>query len=166
MPSSLTPLFVFRNDVYTQGLMPVHENRRSIDSASISSGGSHSIPDRFYQASIGSRPNGIGTHDEENSDVNTPGSSRIDLNVPHIERPDDDPSDRRLSHPAKPKEQYQKHTGCFADAAPRTALSNIEEAEYPDPGKHKRRGAIFEWRRRRWAIYGREGLTSPPTAPK
>ncbi|KAK3818735.1 MAG: hypothetical protein J3Q66DRAFT_177161 [Benniella sp.] len=145
---------------------PVHGNRRSIDSAaSISSGGSHSIPDQFYQASIGSRPSGIGSHDEEISDdVNTPGSSRVDLNVPHIEGPDDD---RRLSHPAKPKKQYQKHTGCFADAAPRAAPSNMEEVEYPDPGKAQtKKRNILEWRRRRWAIYGREGLRSSPPAPK
>ena len=113
---------------------PAPENRRSVDSGSISSGGSHSIPDEFYQAYIGSGSSGIGTDDEENSDGNTPGSSNVDLNVSCIEEPDDDPSDRRLSHPAKPREHYQKHTGRFADAAPRAALSNIEQ-EYLDPRK-------------------------------
>jgi len=48
------------------------------------------------------------------------------LNVSLIEGPNDYPSDRILSHPARPKESYEKHTGCFADAAPRTALSDIE----------------------------------------
>ncbi|KAK3818736.1 MAG: hypothetical protein J3Q66DRAFT_430000 [Benniella sp.] len=142
MSSSLTPrVFVFRNGVYTLGPIriiqpPVHENRGSIDSASISSGGSHSIPDQFYQASIGSRSSGIDTHDEENSDVTTPESSKVDLSVPVIEELDDDPSDRRLSHPVKPKEQYQKHTGRFADAAPRAILSNTQRG-YLDPRKEQ-----------------------------
>ncbi|KAF9358194.1 hypothetical protein BGX34_009034 [Mortierella sp. NVP85] len=128
----------WRNGFYTQDSIqiqpPVHENRRSIDSASISSGGSHNIPNQFYQAFIGSRSSGIDTHDEENSDANTPGFSKVDLSVPVIEELDDDPCDRRLSHPAKPRKQYQKHTGRFADVAPRAAPSNIER-EYLDPRK-------------------------------
>jgi hypothetical protein len=98
---------------------PVHESERSVDSASIYSGGSHSIPDQFYQASLASRSGEIDSHDEENSIGNTPGSSEVALNVPCID---------------KPRGQYDKHTGCFADAAPRTAHPSIGH-EYADTGK-------------------------------
>ncbi|KAF9347146.1 SH3-domain kinase binding protein 1 [Mortierella sp. NVP85] len=100
---------------------PVHESRRSVDSASISSGGTHSIPDQFYQADMASRSGEIDIHEEENSVGNTPGSSKVDLDVFRIDEPDED---RR-----KPREQYIKHTGCFADAAPRMEHStgNVDE---------------------------------------
>ncbi|KAK3823445.1 MAG: hypothetical protein J3Q66DRAFT_143170 [Benniella sp.] len=90
---------------------PVHESRRSVDSASISSGGTHSIPDQFYQADEASSSGEIDIHDEENSAGNTSGSSKVDLDVFGIDEPNEDQG--------KPREQYVKHTGCFADAAPR-----------------------------------------------
>ncbi|KAK3823341.1 MAG: hypothetical protein J3Q66DRAFT_141177 [Benniella sp.] len=98
---------------------PVHESERSVDSASISSGGSHSIPDQFYQASLASRSGGIDTNDEEISNGNTPEFSEVALNIPCID---------------KPRGQYDKHTGCFADAAPRTAHPSIGQ-EYVDSEK-------------------------------
>jgi hypothetical protein len=57
----------------------------------------------------------INIHDEENSVENTPGSSKVDLDVARIDGPNEDQP--------KPREQYAKHTGCFADAAPRMAHS-------------------------------------------
>ncbi|KAF9352633.1 hypothetical protein BGX34_012060 [Mortierella sp. NVP85] len=104
----------------------VHESERSVDNASVSSGGSLSIPDRFYQASLASRSDGIDSHDEDNSNWDTHSSSKDALNVSRIEEPNDCPSDRILSQPARPRENYEKHTGCFADAAPRTAISDVE----------------------------------------
>ncbi|KAF9357772.1 hypothetical protein BGX34_009226 [Mortierella sp. NVP85] len=115
----------WRNGVNTpepiqpQPQLPIHENDRSVDCASISSGGTHSIPDQFYQASLASRSSGIAAHDEENPGGNTPGSSDVALDVSRIDEPIDNPSDGSLRHPTKPREQYGKHTGCFADAAPR-----------------------------------------------
>ncbi|KAK3823444.1 MAG: hypothetical protein J3Q66DRAFT_437793 [Benniella sp.] len=94
---------------------PVHEHRRSLDSASISSRGTHSIPDQFYQADAASRSGEIDIHDEENSFWNSPGSSKVDLDVLGIDEPSEDQGG--------PREQYVKHTGCFADAAPRMAHS-------------------------------------------
>ncbi|KAF9357771.1 hypothetical protein BGX34_009225 [Mortierella sp. NVP85] len=94
---------------------PIHESRRSVDSASLSSGGSHSIPDQFYQAELASEYDEINIHDEEISVGNTPGSSMVDLDVARIDGPNENQS--------KPREQYAKHTGCFADAAPRMAHS-------------------------------------------
>ncbi|KAF9351414.1 hypothetical protein BGX34_000577 [Mortierella sp. NVP85] len=116
---------------------PVHQSRRSVDSASLSSGGSHSIPDKFYHASLASRSGSSDTHDEENSNGSTPGSSEVALNVPCIKESNGDPGDGDLSHPVTPKRPYDKHTGRFADAAPRTAhevaitspASSITEAQ-------------------------------------
>ncbi|KAF9353766.1 hypothetical protein BGX34_011393 [Mortierella sp. NVP85] len=96
---------------------PVHENEESVDDASISSGGTHSIPDQFYQASLASGSSGIDAHDEENPSGNTPGSSDISLNVSSRDEPNDDPWNGRFSHVA-PREQYQKSSWGFADAAP------------------------------------------------
>jgi len=94
---------------------PVHDSRKSVDSASTSSGGTHSIPDQFYQADVALRSGEIDTHIEDNSVGNTPGSSKVDLGVLGIDEPNEDQ--------ARPREQYVKHTGCFADAAPRMAHS-------------------------------------------
>ncbi|KAK3823447.1 MAG: hypothetical protein J3Q66DRAFT_143193 [Benniella sp.] len=94
---------------------PVHDSRRSVDSASLSSRGTHSIPDQFYQADVASRSGGIDIYEEEYSVENTPGSSKVDLDVLWIDEPNEDQ--------ARPREQYVKHTGCFADAAPRTEHS-------------------------------------------
>ena len=98
---------------------PIHESRGSIDSASISSGGTHSIPDQFYQAGVGSRSGEIEILEEENSAGNTPGSSRVDLDVLGIDEPNEDQ--------ARPREHYVKHTGYFADAAPRMEHSTGDE---------------------------------------
>jgi len=128
MPSRLSP----RNGVNVPGpIQPqpqpaVHGSGRSVDSASVSSGGSLSIPDRFYQASLASKSGGIDSHEEDNSNWDTHISSKEALNVSSIDEPDGYPSDRTSSHPARPREKYDKHTGCFADAAPRTAFSDIE----------------------------------------
>ncbi|KAK3823339.1 MAG: hypothetical protein J3Q66DRAFT_141124 [Benniella sp.] len=104
---------------------PVYEGRRSVDSASLSSGGSHSIPDEFYQPKPSSTSGSIGTHDDENSNGSTPGSSEIALNIPCIAESNGDPNDGDLSHPVKPRRQYVKHTGRFADAAPRVLHPSI-----------------------------------------
>jgi len=64
------------------------------------------------------------------------------LNLLRIDEFDDDQSDQCSSHPSTQRERHEKHTGRFADAAPRLALSNIE-MEYPNPsilqtkGHHK-----------------------------
>ncbi|KAF9349592.1 ESCRT-0 subunit protein hse1 [Mortierella sp. NVP85] len=87
------------------------QSRKSVDTASISSGGTHSIPDQFYQADEASISGGIDILEEENSVGNTPISNKVDLDVFHIDEPNEDQ--------AKPREQYVKHAGCFADAAPR-----------------------------------------------
>ncbi|KAF9357770.1 protein kinase, AMP-activated, alpha 2 catalytic subunit [Mortierella sp. NVP85] len=104
----------------------VHGTGRFVDNASVSSGGSLSIPDQFYQAGSASKSSEIDSHDEDNSNWDTRISSRMALNVSSIHEPDGYPGDRTSSHPAKPREKYEKHTGCFADAAPRTAISDIE----------------------------------------
>ncbi|KAK3823323.1 MAG: hypothetical protein J3Q66DRAFT_140811 [Benniella sp.] len=104
----------------------VHGSGRSVDNASVSSGGSLSIPDQFYQASLASKSSGIDSHDEDNSNWDTHISSKVALNVSSIEEPNNYSSDQILSHSARQREKYEKHTGCFADAAPRTALSDIE----------------------------------------
>ncbi|KAF9349593.1 hypothetical protein BGX34_001714 [Mortierella sp. NVP85] len=98
-----------------QQQLPVHQSRRSVDSASLSSGGTHSIPDQFYQADVASRSGGIDIYEEKFSVGNTPESSKVDLDVLHIDEPKEDQG--------RPREHYVKHTGCFADAAPRTEHS-------------------------------------------
>ncbi|KAK3823117.1 MAG: DEK C terminal domain-containing protein [Benniella sp.] len=109
---------------------PVYEGRTSIDNESISSGGSDSIPDEFYQVDI---PSGSeDTFDEEDFTGDTSGYNENTLNLLRIDEFDDGQSDQCLSHPSTQRERYEKHTGRFADAAPRLALSNIE-MEYPEP---------------------------------
>jgi len=133
----LTPIhFVFRNGVnipeptqpQPQPQPPAHESGMFVDNASISSEGTHSIPDQFYQTDMASGSVEIDTHVEKNSGGNTPGSSDVSLNVSCIGEPNDDPSDGSLSRLAEPGEQHGKHTGHFADAAPRTEHS-IKERE-------------------------------------
>ncbi|KAK3823446.1 MAG: hypothetical protein J3Q66DRAFT_437795 [Benniella sp.] len=104
---------------------PVHESRSSVDSASLSSGGTHSIPDQFYQADVGSSSGDIDIHGEENPAGISPGSSRVDLDVSGIDEPNEEQG--------RPREQYVKHTGCFADAAPRTEHST-EDIDDGMPG--------------------------------
>jgi hypothetical protein len=134
--SAYAQSFVFRNGVSapdpTHPPPPaVHESGRSADNASISSEGSQSIPDQFYETSMASKSGGIDTHDEENPAGDTPGSSKIALNVPHIDEPDGD----GRSHPS---EQYEKHDGRFADAAPKSAPLTIGQ-KYLDPRQAQRK---------------------------
>ncbi|KAF9349827.1 hypothetical protein BGX34_001592 [Mortierella sp. NVP85] len=107
---------------------PVHDSRKSVDSVSLSSEGTHSIPDQFYPADEASRSCDIDIYEEENSVGNTPGSSKVDLKVPGIDEPNEDQG--------RPRENYVKHTGCFADAAPRMAHSTKEiemnQSEQPE----------------------------------
>ncbi|KAF9352470.1 hypothetical protein BGX34_012135 [Mortierella sp. NVP85] len=106
----------------------VHDSRKSVDSASISSGGTHSIPDQFYQADMASGSGEIDIYDEENSTGDTPGPRKVDLDIFLMEGLNDKPSDESLSRLTNPGAQFEKHTGCFADAAPRMAHS-IKEIE-------------------------------------
>ncbi|KAF9364457.1 hypothetical protein BGX34_001437 [Mortierella sp. NVP85] len=111
---------------------PVYESRTSIDNDSISSGGSDSIPDEFYQVDI---PSGSeDTFDEEDLAGDTPGYNGNTLNILRMDEFDDD---QCLSHPSTQRERYEKHTGRFADAAPRLALSNIE-MEYLETKEHRK----------------------------
>ncbi|KAF9349826.1 hypothetical protein BGX34_001591 [Mortierella sp. NVP85] len=114
----------------------VHGSRGSVDSASTSSGGTHHIPDQFYQAEIVSGYGEIDIHDEENSFGSTPGPKKVDLDVFLMDGLNDDPSDGSLSHLTNPGGQHVKHTGCFADAAPRMAHSTkeIEMSQFKQPG--------------------------------
>ncbi|KAF9346163.1 hypothetical protein BGX34_004137 [Mortierella sp. NVP85] len=107
------------------------EKWRSVDSASLSSGGSHSIPDEFYQPKPSSASSSSDKHDEENPNRSTFGPSEIALNVPCITESNGDPNNGDLSHPVRPRRQYVKHTGRFADAAPRTVHPSIRQGGTP-----------------------------------
>ena len=123
---------------------PVHQSRRSVDSASVSSGGTHHIPDQFYQVDMASGSVEIDIHYEENSAEDTPGSRRVDFDVFLMKELNEDPSDGSLSHLINSGGQYEKHTGCFADAAPRMAhstkeieVNQSEQAEDDEPFEDK-----------------------------